>query len=259
MPSAAASSPLRGPRKLAAIKQVGSGGHGPHSLSGDSGIEEGVPRYFHFYRERRGGLGLPPLRGKMILPRTPTILSKHHLDCWRPDTSPCLTTGPDPASPGDWPLPSAGETTDPLTSDSHLLPTPSADIDLSIPRHVLAGHPGTQAQTQLHLMLRAPASLASWPQLLSEKLLLRPPSPLGPEQGDHQDGHPSRILLLISLSLSFGNKHQILAPPLASRKGLKPLPSTPPAPACQDTGALPHILPCCISSPDIYKYKFMYV
>ena len=126
-PSAAASSPPRGPRKPAAIKQVGSNGHGPYSLSGDSGIEEGVPGYFHFYRESRGGLGLPPLRGKMIPPRTPTILSEQHLDCWGPDTSPCLTTGPDPASPGDWPLPSAGETTDPLTSDSHLLPTPSAD------------------------------------------------------------------------------------------------------------------------------------
>lgn len=64
----------------------------------------------YFCRERQGGLGLPSNREDDTA-QTP-ILSKHHLGCWTPDTNLCLTTGPVPASPGDWPLPSAGDTTD---------------------------------------------------------------------------------------------------------------------------------------------------
>lgn len=105
----------------------------------------------------RGGEGWgSPLRGKMILPKTLTILSKHRLGCWNPDTTPCFTAGPDPAGPGDWPLPSAGETTDPPTCVPDPLPTASADAQ-SCPYLDTSwqGDPGTRAQTQLHLTVRA--------------------------------------------------------------------------------------------------------
>lgn len=151
-PSAAASSPLRGPRKPAAIKQVWPSGQVPHSLSRDSGSEEGVSGYFPtlkghadppFLQGEEGRTGAPPLRGKMMLPRTTTILSKHRLGCWSPDNDPRLTAGPDPAGPGDWSLPSAGETTDPPTSDPHLLPTAFADAQ-SCP-HLDMSWQGTRA------------------------------------------------------------------------------------------------------------------
>lgn len=60
----------------------------------------------------------------MILPRPLTILSQHHVGFWSSDTDSCLTAGPDPAGPGDRPLPSAGETTDLPTYDPHLLSQP---------------------------------------------------------------------------------------------------------------------------------------
>lgn len=126
----AASPPLRGPRKPAAIKQVGDRWAGSPFPSrrfqqGRRVSPERGMQTLHLCRERRGGLG-SPLRGKMTLPGTPTILCKPRLGCWTSDTKLCLTTGPDPAGPGDRPLPSAGETTDLPTSDPHLLPTASA-------------------------------------------------------------------------------------------------------------------------------------
>lgn len=116
-----------------------------------------------------------PLKGNMMLPRTPTILCKPRLGCWTPDTKLCLTTGPDPAGPGDRPLPSAGETTDLPTSDPHLLPTASAGSQ-SCPHLDTSwqGDSGAPARTELRLTVRAPSRLALPPRLLSEKLLPRP-------------------------------------------------------------------------------------
>lgn len=237
MPSAAASSPLRGPRKPVAIKQVGPGGQVPHALSGASGSEEGVPGQPvptkegqadpPFCRERRGGLGLPS-EGAIVLSGTPTptALCKLRLGGWSPDTNPCLTTGPDPAGPGDWPLPSAGETTDPPTSDPHLLPTAPADAQ-SCP------HLDTSWQGGL----RHPSTSPAPPD--SESSIMPGPTAMASLREAVAETPKSLAIRMATLPESSSllpfpchleTNIRSLFPPLASRKGLKGLPPTVPAP-----------------------------
>lgn len=125
-PSAAASFPLRGPRKPAAIKQVGTGQAGPCSplwrFWQVSRAPQGTPspqaavQTLQFRREKRGRPG-PPSKGGNDTAQGSRHSLQHRLGYWSPDSNPPFTAGPDSASPDDWFLPSVGETTDLPTSD----------------------------------------------------------------------------------------------------------------------------------------------
>lgn len=125
-PSAAASFPLRGPRKPTASKQVGIGRAGPRSplwrfwqvkrVSQGPPSPQGTTQTLQFRREQRGSPGSPSKGGNDTTQGSHHPL-QHPLGYGNPDSDPGFIAGPDPASPGDWFLPSVGETTDLSTSD----------------------------------------------------------------------------------------------------------------------------------------------
>lgn len=139
--------------------------YSPHGMAGRCSI------FFSSFRAKKGGLG-PPSKGGEI-----TQDSRHWLGHQIPDTSPCLTAGPDPAGPGDWPLPSAGERLltflPPPTVSAHAQSCPHLDVSWWRVS-------GTPLPTQPHLTVYGERQKPSTNHLMPGSSA-RAPSPRPPE------------------------------------------------------------------------------